>query len=598
MGLEFEIEHIAGIKRGTATLEPGVNAVQGSNWQGKSSLLAAVKTAMGTATPLTNGEAYGRVELTTADETIVTELVRKNGRVVREGECYLTAERDRVCAELFAFLDEDNAIRRAVRNGENLEELFVRPLDFENIDEQITEYRHDLDRVERELERVQNATTKLPSVQERVTQLESDIESLRTERDDLERADEADSDIATKRAELSDVRAERDQVQDRVARLEDTVERTRERLQDKRDALEALDVPDATDLDSQLADAREELGDIERDIELLQSVYEANKRVLDEERLELLTEVDHGLVDDTLACWVCGSTADRTAFTDRLEALRERITSLRDEAAALRERVTDLETQQETIQETRRRKTDLQTEVSNLEATLADREESLATARERLATLNDRVEELSAAVEDTTTRLTDVESEIKYKERELEEARDELETLEARADEREPLERERDELAENIEELRTRKERVKQRTRKAFDEAIEDILSRFDVGFETARLTSQFDLVVARDGREAPLTTLSEGELELLGIVAAVAGHTALDVGDRVPVMLLDGMGGLAKDHLHTLVDYLRGRAEYLVLTAYPEHGTFDGRELDPAGWTVVSDDSDVEAPS
>lgn len=598
MGLEFEIENIAGIRRGTVTLEPGVNAVQGSNWQGKSSLLAAVETAMGTATPLTNGEEYGRVELATDDGTLVTELVRRNGRVVREGECYLADERDRVCAELFAFLGGDNPIRRAVRNGENLEELFARPLDFENVDEQIAEYRHELERTDRELDRAQNAAAQLPSVRKRVTKLESDIESLRAEREQLERTAEADSEIATKRAELGDARAERDQVRDRVDRLEDTVARTRDRLQDKREALEELDVPDATDFDSRLTGAREGLRDVERDIELLQSVYEANKRVLDEERLELLTEVDHGLVDDTLACWVCGSTTDRTEFTDRLDRLRGRITSLRDEATSLRERVTELETQQEAIQEKRRRKTDLQTEVSNLEAALADREESLSAARARLETLNDRVEELSASVEDTTTRLTDIESELKYKKRELEEARDELETLEARADEREVLEREREELAGHIEELRTRKARVKQRTRTAFDDAIGDTLSRFDVGFETARLTPQFDLVVAREGREAPLTTLSEGELELLGIVAAVAGHTAFDVGDRVPVMLLDEVGGLAKAHLHTLVDYLRGRAEYLVLTAYPEHGTFDGRELDPTRWTVVSDDSDLEAPS
>lgn len=598
MTLEFEIDNIAGIRKGTATIEPGVNAVQGSNWRGKSSLIAAVETVMGTTSPLTEGADHGQVSLTIGDESIVTELVRQNGQVIQRGECYLGDEQDRVCAELFAFLDEYNAIRRAVRNDENLEELLTRPLDFENIDEQIAEYQREREQVERELQRAQDAAAKLPGKQERVTKIESELEDLRGERDELGGDEDTDRDIEAKRDELSDVRADRDRVEDRIGRLEDTIDRTRQRLEDRREELEELEVPDETDLEAKLTEARDELHDIEHDIEILQSVYEANRRVLDEERLELLTEVDHGLMDDTLTCWICGSETERGEFTSRLEGLRDRIASHREEAASYHERVGELETKQETIREKRRRKRDLKDEVADLESTLTDREESLSAARDRLGELTERVDELEEQVEDADSRLTDIESEIKYKERELEEARDELDTLESRAEQRAMLEDERDELTENIEELRTRKERTKRRTREAFDDAIEDVLSRFDVGFEAARLTATFELVVAREGREASLTTLSEGERELLGIVAALAGHTAFDVNDRVPILLLDGVGGLAKNHLHTLVDYLRDRAEYLVLTAYPEHGTFDGKELDPTEWTVVADDRNLQATS
>ncbi|MFB6198591.1 MAG: ATPase, partial [Halobacteriaceae archaeon] len=94
------------------------------------------------------------------------------------------------------------------------------------------------------------------------------------------------------------------------------------------------------------------------------------------------------------------------------------------------------------------------------------------------------------------------------------------------------------------------------------------------------------------------LDALSEGERELLGIVAAVAGHEAFDVGDRVPVMLLDGLGGLASENLQILVEYLSERTEYLVLTAYPEYEGFEGNELSPSDWQVVSNSSDVGAAS
>lgn len=160
------------------------------------------------------------------------------------------------------------------------------------------------------------------------------------------------------------------------------------------------------------------------------------------------------------------------------------------------------------------------------------------------------------------------------------------------------LDAEYDSLTEEITDLRNRKEEVKRRIREAFSSALDDLLEQFDTGFETARLTSTFDLVVARDGREAQLDALSEGERELLGFVAALAAYDAFDVGERVPVMLLDGLGGLASGNLQILVEYLADRTEYLVLTAYPEYEGFDGNELSPSDWQVVSHGPDVEAAS
>jgi len=86
------------------------------------------------------------------------------------------------------------------------------------------------------------------------------------------------------------------------------------------------------------------------------------------------------------------------------------------------------------------------------------------------------------------------------------------------------------------------------------------------------------------------VNTLSEGEVELVGFIAAMAGYEAFEVADRVPCILLDDVGGLASDHLHALVEYLEDRTEYLVTSAYPEAGEFDGHTISPTDWTVVSD--------
>ncbi|PSP38950.1 ATPase [Halobacteriales archaeon QH_7_65_31] len=593
MTWHLSLENIAGIRQGDAHIEPGVNAVRASNWQGKSSFLAGIKTAFGTATPLTEGQSTGRVVLQTDDAKITVELDRTNGSVSRSGQPYLEDEYNHLCAELFAFLDENNDIRQAVQTGDNLETLLTRPLDFENIDEQIADLRTEREQVERELERADRAAERLPQLQQQVTNLDDDLEELRAERDAI---DDDSTDESDARDQLSERRAERDQMTTKIERLETTAERVRKTVAEKRAELESLTVPSDADVEDELERLHAALRDTERDRELLQSVYEANKRVLDEGRVELLTEVSHDMLSDSVTCWVCGTDATRDDIETQLTALDDRIADLRSQAAETRGRVEDLEARRDEIKEARRKETDLTDRIGDLESRLAETEERLETARERRDELESRIADLEAEVESTEDRITDLESEIKYTEAELTDAREELEETEALAAQREMLEEAYDSLAAEITTLRTRKKDVKRRTREAFSSALAELLDQFETGFETARLTGTFDLVVAREGREAKLDALSEGERELLGIVAALAGYEAFEVSQRIPVMLLDGLGGLASDNQQILVEYLAARTEYLVLTAYPESEGFDGNELSPSEWQVVSHEPDVGA--
>lgn len=592
----LRMRNIAGIQRGTAVLKPGVNAVRGGNWQGKSSFIHALEAVMGTETPLTESEDTGRVELETADATYAVELQRQDGAVACDGHPYLADEYNRICADLYGFLDDDNEIRRAVRSGENLEELLTRPLDFENIDEKIAKKKNERQSVETEIDRAQDAANRLPAIQEQITQLESELEDLRNERDALPDQDRSEDETDI-RESLSQARAEQTKVEQRIDRLETAIDRTESKLSELREEYDEVEVPNVS-VESELKEARAELETVTSDIELLQSVYAANKRILDEDRIELVSDVEHELLDDTITCWLCGNDADEDAFVSQLNELRDQISTLQAKTESYEKRVDELESLRSEAEQARQRKTDLEQRIADLEARLTDRRESLDTAREREQELTDRIDELVDTAEQQDERLAEIESEIKYTERELDEKRDDLETIESQVNELEQLEQTYDNLTEEIEDLRNRKEEMKYRTREAFDTTIDAILTRFDTSFETARLTSNFDLVVARSGQEASLDALSEGELELLGFVAALAGYEAFEVADTVPVLLLDGLGGLTDRNLHRLVEYLQDRAEYLVLTVYPEHATFDEHEIDPDDWQVVSNSSEPKASS
>ncbi|WP_254533750.1 archaea-specific SMC-related protein [Natrinema gelatinilyticum] len=596
MTWHLSLENIAGIRSGEARIDPGVNAVRASNWQGKSSFLSGIKTVFGTDKPLTEGQDRGRVVLDTDESEFAVDLHRTNGSVTQSGKPYLTGDYERECADLFSFLDEDNEIRGAVRTNTDLEELLTRPLDFENIEERIADLRAERDQVESELERAKTAADRLPTLQERVTGLESDLEELQCKRASLD-ADDTTADNVS-REELSDLQAERNRVSTKVERLENTLERLNERLSNQQKELESLSVPAIEDVEDELAAIHDDLRDIERDRELLQSVFEANKRIVDEGRVELLTDISHEMMADAMSCWICGQETTRDSIESQLDALDQSISGLRKQAQAYRTDVEELEAKRDEAKQARRRRSDLESEIADLEARVSETETSLEAAETKRADLDARIETLGAAVDETRDRITDVESDIKYTEAELADARDELETTKRHAEQRNVLADEYESITEEITGLRNRKKMVKDRTREAFSAALEDLLSRFETGFETARLTANFDLIVAREGREADLNALSEGERELLGIVAALAGHEAFEVGDIVPVMLLDGLGGLASDNLEVLVEYLADRTSYLVLTAYPEHASFDAHELSPTDWQVVSHSSDVQASS
>ncbi|RQH02297.1 archaea-specific SMC-related protein [Natrarchaeobius oligotrophus] len=593
MSWTLQIDHIAGILEGQAEIERGLNAVRAENWQGKSSLIMAIEAAMGTEKPLTENADEGEVVLESDDGEVAVSFTDQNGTIVRHGTPYLENEYDRTCAELYAFLDESNPIRRAVRNEENLEELLTKPLDLENIDNQIAELKAERDAVESELARAESAAEELIAAESELTTLQDELESLEARRAEVSQP-ESDG---TGREELSNARTQRENLRSQIDRIESSIDRIEGRLEERRTEREELELPEVDGDAEDVQVLNETLQRLEADVELLRSVYTANKRIVDENRLELLADVERGLLEDSFDCWVCEGTTDEEAVQRSLEALQGRISELQDEASELRERVRTAEQAQKDRRRAKRRAETLESEIEDLETKLTDRRETLEQTRESLESTEVRIEKLQESVSETEDKVTELESEIKYTKSRISDAEGRIQTLEDRADQRPSLESERESLSEEITQLRSRRDEMKAKTRESFSESIAEIIDRFDTSYESARLTSNFDLVVARDGREVSLEALSEGEVVLLGIVAALAGYDAYDVDERVPVILIDSLGGLTDKNLNLLVEYLLERTERIVCTAYPEQSSVEGHEIDPASWTVVSDDSVTVQP-
>ena len=604
----LEIDNIAGIRSGTATLDPGLNVVQASNFQGKSSFAAAIRTVLGVTgqydvPPLTEGAESGSVTLTTDDDSYEVTLERApDGAVTQSGTPYLTDETDQVCARLFALLDEDNPIRIAVRDGADLTPLLQAPLDIADVDRRIDALQTERRDLEAELSRAEQVTERIPAVQESVTQLEAELEELRSRREVLEEeAERNDDDLAD---EVVEKRSTLEEYERHIERTEASIERKRERLTEKEAELEQLEVP-AVDDDADVTAKRERIDELERKIDLLTRVSQVSREILEEGELDLITTVDRSLAGDEVECWTCGQLTGVDRMERRIDALRSELASQRERKETLAEEVERHAARQREAERKQREAESLREEVQRLRLDVEESETELEQLEEKrdalegeLAELESALDEQEAAVEE---ELTDVTVRINGCERRLSEKRQELADLENEREDLAALRERREELDAELTALRNRKRDAQTELVAQFDEAMAAVLERFAPGFGGAHLqlktgpdgdVERIDLVIAREGRETTVDALSEGEVELVGVALVLAGYRAFDVDERVPAVVVDGIGQLAAEHLHNLAEYLQDTGEYLVTTAYPEVGSFDGRTISPEEWDVVSDDA------
>lgn len=586
MTVSVTIENIGGIRSGEATLVQGLNVVRGANWQGKTSFVHGLEAALGIPVAVTEGTVSGSVTVEGDAVSGTVEVVDRQDRTVVEGTPLLRDDAEQTKAQLYACLGERNLVREAVRAGENLESVLTRPLDLENIDRRIGELKAERDRIDTEISKAENSKQKIPQVKERIETLQDQIDTYESRLAEMDGESES---VSEQREELSRARSQRNQRQSEIERLERSIERYEGKITEKRAELDDLTVAETTVEYADIEAKKAELDEIRSDIKVLESLFTANNLLLEENGLELLTAVEHGMERDTFSCWICGAETSRSAVADHIDTLRQTLQARRSDLDDRKRELSELETEYERARQQEQREQVLEEDIQELERERQSKQERLAARKEELADLEETIESLRAAVDESVEEITDVESDLKFRRSELEEAQEELEQYQRSAYQLDQLEKQREEIRSALAELRDRKTSIKQSMRETFHETMQEIVRTFETGFESARLTANFDLVVARDGREADLDALSEGELEVLGFIAALAGYEAFDVEASVPFLLLDGLEALSDENLHHLVEYFEDRAAYLVVTAHPEHTDFSGNQIDPAEWDTVT---------
>ncbi|QLH82952.1 archaea-specific SMC-related protein [Halosimplex pelagicum] len=531
----LSVRNVGGIEATTVDLGPGVTVLAGRNATNRTSFLRAVRAVLGgEATPLRRGADAGRVELTVDGETYTRRFERTGDGVVATGDPYLD---DPGPAETYAVLLEDNDVRRAVRAGDDLADVVMRPVDTDAIEAEIERLSAEKRRVDDELADLEGVDDERADLAAERRRLEGEIEVLESDLADLEAEIEAadaslddgierDERLEERLDELRDARTDLESVIEDLDAERDTlaaVERERDEIESDLTAVSPVDEAELDALAVDIETLRERKRRLDGDVSALQGIVRFNESQLEEGLLGELDEIrrdgadlaggDEGLTGDDaggpaasddgghvtdrlsgaerVTCWTCGSTVDRAAIEgtlDRLRDLRERTLGRRRDLTA---RIDRLDARRERLERRRERRADLRAERDRVESELTRREGRIGDLERRRRELNERVQELEETVEDLRTEdyadLLDLHRRANERQVDLEQRRSdlaavesELAALDERLDDRDRLEARREELQSELVECRTRLDRTAADAVATFNEHADALVDALD----------------------------------------------------------------------------------------------------------------------
>lgn len=610
--ISVTVEDIGGIRDGTVTLTPGVNALTGENATNRTSLLRAIAGGLGgSAGVLRRGAESGTVELEWGDSEYSRRYERTGETVRTDGDPYTDEE---TVVDLFVSLLEDNAIRRAVRSGDDLTDLLLAPVDTDKLESRIADLRSERNRIDERLNEIDRERKRLPKLQKRKTSLEEEIDELEAELTELREQTETNATEESQSDRVESVRESFEEVQTELERTESELETQREIKDDLKSELESV----RDELDEY--ETREQnLDELNREIERLQgkeaelsatindlsTVLKQNRELLaGDDAVASELAVTEGPLDEldpqsqSIVCWTCGSQVERGDVADQLDDIEDLVEKKRREREKLREKLSARQSERDEIQQKRERHEDLTEREAELERELERRTESIqelvAEADELREVLADKQETLESLDEEADSeqfaayeRMSELEYERGQLEQELRDIDDEINEIEYQLGKYDDLEARRGDITQQINDLRSRIEDIEQETVETFNDHMESVLDhlgydnierawleRRSVGDETT-----FDLHVVREDDagtvyEDSVEHLSESEREVVGLVVALTGYLVHDVEETVPLLLLDSLEAIDADRIAALVEHVESHTEFLVLALLEEDAT------------------------
>lgn len=621
--IEVHIENVGGISQSDVHLQPGVTVLSGRNATNRTSFLQALMAAMGSANVSLKADSEeGLVSLELNKNTYTRKLYRSSGGAQTDGNPYLS---DPTVADLFAFLLESNEARRAVRQGDDLREIMMRPVDTEVIKAEIARLEKSKQDIDDKLEELDKISDRIPELEKQRREIVEQISAVETELADaqtalneadesVQRSKEGQNKLETKLEKLKETRDELETVRYELQTERESLDSLRadqEELQDGDEDSGVLD-EDLSSLNAEVERLHERREQLDSTIQQLQNVIQFNEQMLDGTDEEIVAALrgenneavtDQLLPDDEVVCWTCGTEVEQNRIDGTLDQLRalsqEKVTerrSLSDEISDLQSRRKQLQRKQREREQQQQRLQQIKGEIERREATIEELETQRGELTERVAELERTVEALEdetySVILDQHKRVNKLEFQLDQLADERREITQEKGRIERQLATREELSKERETVTEQLTEQRTRIEQIETEAVQQFNERMDEVLSlleydnldriwieRSEQQVQDGRGTTTepvFDLHIVRTAEsgsvyEDTIDHLSESEREVTGLIFALSGYLVHDVYDTVPFLLLDSLEAIDSDRIATLVEYIGEFADNLVVALLPE---------------------------
>lgn len=544
------------------------------------------------------------------DRTGTRTFERLNGGVVRGGDPFSESEE---LADTYASIFATNPARVAVRNGgAGLRDILMRGVDTAEIKATIHSLKRERSSLESELESIERAKGKLPTLRERRERLQNERVELEEEIDDIEatiaKYDASSDGVQEAEAHLEKLQDRRE----RLRRIEHEIEQTEatiEELEDETAALET-ELDELSVREERRARLSEKQATLESRVEEHQStiaelndIISHNRSVLDDG--DFLGEVDSSDEvtsrlnpdDTTVECWTCGSEVNRSEIQSRIQTLERIRQEKNDDLQELRTQVREVKSDLDDIEKKATRKGRLRRELRETESTVDAERETLTSLRDDAATLRDEIEDAEERVAETEElrdsdlsdayeRLSRLQHELGSTETKLASVDDEIDNIETQVERAESVAERLSAVRDELADARGRIEQIERDVVERFNEQMEDLvdllgydnisrvwLERIADGGQEA---SAFEIHLVRESDsgavyEDSLDNLSESEREIIGIVVALSGYMVHDLAEEVPMVLFDSIESIDATRLERLFDYIDEYAPFIVSALLPE---------------------------
>lgn len=624
VGATLFVQDIGGINETTVELTPGVNVLKGRNATNRTSFFRAIMAALGSDNVAIKGDAdKGHVELTLNGDTYNRTITREEHTIKTEGNPYLS---DSTVADLFAFLLEDNEVRRTVARDGDLHDIIMRPVDTNKIEQEITVAEQRKDSLDDQISEMRSQKERLPdlrsqqkSLKDELADKQTKLVSIQKEIESLENDSEETQDQQERFKEhLENLNEIREDLNETCNRLESEQEQY-EALKEEREKLrsERSNLPTSfkgiSDLGQQIGELQERKRALGSLLDRLQNIIQFNQEMVENTESELREELmpedrditDQLLADQTLICWTCGSHVDSQEIETTLEDLRNFRQEKMSERKEISENLDRLRDQKQEMEKHQQRREQIEQQLENIDNRIDQQSKHIKQLQDQREALNDHIAELEREVtkeepdihgNDRILELNKRENELKTSIEalgsDLEDIQTEITEIENSVSDISDKEKDREEVKQQLTNLRNRIKNLETEAVESFNNHMSNIIdilgyNNLDrIWIEQRKESSddrrkrisktEFDLHVVRSTDqdviyEDTIDHLSESEREVTGLIFALAGYFVHNVHEEVPFMLLDSLEAIDAGRIAALVEYFKEYADFLVIALLPE---------------------------